>query len=311
MNALRVVFMGSPDFSIPTLQAVLDAGHEVVCVYAQPPRPAGRGHKERSCPVHLFAEERGLPVRTPGSLKDENEQHAFAGLKADLAVVVAYGLILPEAILNAPRLGCINVHASLLPRWRGAAPIQRAIQAGDAETGVCIMQMDKGLDTGPVYLCERIDIGSGTTGGHLHDQLSELGGKACADAISGLIQGTLIATPQATSGITYAAKLDVAEARIDWSLPADEIARTVRAFNPWPGTWFEHDGHRIKVLHASADLAAEGGEDRPGIILDERPSIACGRGQLILSRLQRAGRKPQDASEFLRGYDLPPGTVLA
>ncbi len=201
MSAHRIVFMGSPDFSIPTLQAIRNAGHDVVCVYAQPPRPAGRGQKERFCPVHEFAATHGMMVRTPATLKNEAEQSAFAGLNADLAVVVAYGLILPESILNAPRLGCINVHASLLPRWRGAAPIQRAIQAGDAETGVCIMQMDKGLDTGPVYLTRRVAIDPETTGGLLHDTLSGIGGAACVEVMEGLLNGalanaTLIAEPQ-------------------------------------------------------------------------------------------------------------------
>ncbi len=310
MSRLRVVFMGSPDFSIPTLQAVLDAGHEVVCVYAQPPRPAGRGQKERRCPVHEFAASRGLTVRTPETLKDEAEKAAFTGLNADLAVVVAYGLILPEEILSDPRLGCINVHASLLPRWRGAAPIQRAIQAGDTETGVCIMQMNKGLDTGAVYLRRPIAIDPETTGGVLHDVLSEIGGAACVEVIDGLSRGALVAEAQSEEGVTYASKLKSSEARIDWSRPAEEIARTVKAFDPWPGTWFDHEGERIKVLSASAELSdgAQGGE--PGKILDERPAVACGEGWLVLHRLQRAGRKAQGAEEFLRGFELPPGATL-
>ncbi len=306
MSALRVVFMGSPDFSIPTLRAILDVGHEVACVYAQPPRPAGRGHKERPCPVHAFADEQGLEVRTPASLKDAGVQAAFAGLGADIAVVVAYGLILPEEILEAPRMGCINVHASLLPRWRGAAPIQRAIQAGDEETGVCIMQMDAGLDTGPVLSRKSMNLDQAMTGGKLHDLLSQMGAKACVEVLEHLSEGEIDAVSQPDTGVTYAAKLSPDEARIDWSRPAEEIARTVRAFDPWPGTWFEHEGERIKVLEASADSAP----GTPGEILDGRPAVACGEGSLILKRLQRAGKKPQGADEFLRGYALTPGTVL-
>lgn len=306
MTKLRVIFMGSPGFSVPTLQAIQDAGHEVVCVYAQPPRPAGRGHRERPCPVHVYAESHGMAVRTPESLKDQTVQAAFAGLKADVAVVVAYGLILPKEILTSPRLGCVNVHASLLPRWRGAAPIQRAIQAGDEATGVCIMQMDAGLDTGPVLLRKQVGIEENMTGGMLHDLLSDIGGTACVEALQGLSEGKLEATPQAETGVTYAAKLSPQEARIDWSRPAREIARTVVAFDPWPGTWFEHHGERIKVLEASRDTLS----GTPGEILDGRPAIACGEGCLVLHRLQRAGKKPQAADEFLRGYALPVGAKL-
>lgn len=310
MNALRIVFMGSPDFSIPTLRALTDAGHEIICVYAQPPRPAGRGHKEKPCPVHAFAQQQGLTVRTPENFKDNADQTAFADLDSDLAVVVAYGLILPEAVLNAPRFGCINVHASLLPRWRGAAPIQRAIQAGDEKTGVCIMQMDKGLDTGPVYLSEEVDITPRTTGGMLHDTLCDVGGGACVQAIEGIVAGDLTATPQPADGVTYAEKLNPDEARIDWSRQAGEIERTVRAFDPWPGTWFEHNGERIKLLRASLGSGSVGLDSAPGTVIGDAPSVACGEGELVLERLQRAGRKPQDADEFLRGYALTPGIVL-
>jgi methionyl-tRNA formyltransferase len=310
MSRLRVVFMGSPDFSIPTLQAVLEAGHEVVCVYAQPPRPAGRGQKERRCPVHEFTVSHGQTMRTPDTLKDVAEKAAFIALNADLAVVVAYGLILPEEILSAPRLGCINVHASLLPRWRGAAPIQRAIQAGDTETGVCIMQMDTGLDTGAVYLRHLIAIDPETTGGVLHGVLSEIGGAACVEVIDGLSRGALVAEVQSEEDVTYASKLKSGEARIDWSRPAEEIARTVKAFDPWPGTWFDHEGERIKVLSASAELSAGAQGGVSGKILDERPAVACGKGRLVLHRLQRAGRKAQDAEKFLRGFNLPSGAVL-
>ena len=306
MTALDLIFMGSPDFSIPALQALLDAGHRVKCVYAQPPRPANRGHKETPCPVHAFALEKGLPVRTPKSLKDPAEQAAFAELNADAAVVVAYGLILPQAVLDAPRLGCLNIHASLLPRWRGAAPIQRAIQAGDDETGVTIMQMDAGLDTGAMLLTGKLPITDATTAGVLHDDLSALGAKLIVTALEGLQAGTLDATPQPEAGVTYAAKLDKAEGRLDWTKPAAELARTVRAFTPWPGTWFEAGKERIKVLAAEAvdgDDAAQ-----PGTVLDDRATIQCGEGALRPTRLQRPGKGAMDAGDFLRGFDLSKGT---
>ncbi len=308
MTALDLIFMGSPDFSIPALQALLDAGHRVKCVYAQPPRPANRGHKETPCPVHAFALEKGLPVRTPKSLKDPAEQAAFAELKADAAVVVAYGLILPQAVLDAPRLGCLNIHASLLPRWRGAAPIQRAIQAGDAETGVTIMQMDAGLDTGAMLLSGKLPITDATMAGALHDDLSVLGSKLIVTALEGLQAGTLQATPQPEAGVTYAAKLDKAEGRLDWTKPATDLARTVRAFIPWPGTWFDAGKERIKVLAAEAvdgDDAAQ-----PGTVLDGRATIQCGEGALRPTRLQRPGKGAMDAGDFLRGFDLPQGSRL-
>tara|TARA_R110000772_G_scaffold215694_2_gene326227 strand:- start:68445 stop:69371 length:927 start_codon:yes stop_codon:yes gene_type:complete len=306
MTALDLIFMGSPDFSIPALQALLDAGHRVNCVYAQPPRPANRGHKETPCPVHAFALKKGLQVRTPKSLKDPAEQAAFADLNADAAVVVAYGLILPQAILDAPWLGCLNIHASLLPRWRGAAPIQRAIQAGDHETGVTIMQMDAGLDTGPMLLDGRLPIAETTTAGTLHDDLAALGSKLIIKALAGLQAGTLAATPQPDAGVTYAAKLDKAEGRLDWSKPAAELARTVRAFDPWPGTWFEVGKERIKVL---AVEVVDGGDDAaPGMVLDDRATIQCGDGALRLTRMQRPGKGAMDAGDFLRGFDFPKGT---
>ncbi|MAN80021.1 MAG: methionyl-tRNA formyltransferase [Rhodospirillaceae bacterium] len=308
MTALDLIFMGSPDFSIPALQALLDAGHRVSCVYAQPPRPANRGHKETPCPVHAFALEQGLTVRTPKSLKDPADQAAFATLKADAAVVVAYGLILPQAVLDAPRLGCLNIHASLLPRWRGAAPIQRAIQAGDHETGVTIMQMDAGLDTGDMLLTGKLPITDTTTAGALHDDLSALGAKLIVTALEGLEAGTLPATPQPDAGVTYAAKLDKAEGRLDWTKPAAELARTVRAFDPWPGTWFEVGKERIKVLAAEA---VDGDDDvQPGTVLDDRATIQCGAGALRPTRLQRPGKGAMDAGDFLRGFDLPQGSRL-
>lgn len=306
MIALDLIFMGSPEFSIPALQALLDAGHRVKCVYAQPPKPAHRGQRETPCPVHAFALEKGLPVRTPKSLKDPAEQAAFAALGADAAVVVAYGLILPQAVLDAPRLGCLNIHASLLPRWRGAAPIQRAIQAGDRETGVTIMQMDAGLDTGPMLLDGRLPITDTTTAGGLHDDLSALGAKLIVMALDGLEAGTLQATPQPDAGVTYAAKLDKAEGRLDWTKPAVELARTVRAFDPWPGTWFEVGKERIKVL--AAEVADAGGGAPPGTVLDDRATIQCGDGALRLTRMQRPGKGAMDAGDFLRGFDLPKGT---
>ena len=304
--ALDLIFMGSPDFSIPALQALLDAGHRVKCVYAQPPKPANRGQRETPCPVHAFALEKGLPVRTPKSLKGADEQAAFAELKADAAVVVAYGLILPKAVLDAPRLGCLNIHASLLPRWRGAAPIQRAIQAGDAETGVTIMQMDEGLDTGAMLLTGKLPITETATAGALHDDLSALGSDLIVRALEGLLAGTLTATPQPDDGVTYAAKLGKAEGRLDWTRPAAELARTVRAFDPWPGTWFEVGGERIKVL--AAEAVESSSDAAPGTVLDDRAAIRCGQGALRPLRLQRPGKGAMEAADFLRGFDFPKGT---
>jgi len=305
---LTLVFMGSPDFSLPALKALLDAGHRIACVYAQPPKPANRGQKETPCPVHAFALAAGLPVRTPRSLKDAAEQAAFADLEADAAVVVAYGLILPKAILATPRLGCLNIHASLLPRWRGAAPIQRAIQAGDDATGVTIMQMDEGLDTGAILLTERLPITAETTAGTLHDALSDLGSKMIARALDGLAAGTLSAVPQPQEGVTYAAKLDRAEGRLDFKQPAAVLERTVRAFTPWPGTWFEVDGERIKVL--AAEALASNGDAAPGTVIDDEGAIACSQGALRPTRLQRAGKGAMDADAFFRGFSLPKGMRL-
>lgn len=308
MTALDLIFMGSPDFSTPALQALLDAGHRVTCVYAQPPRPANRGQKETPCPVHAYALEKGLPVRTPISLKGAEEQAAFAALNADAAVVVAYGLILPKPILEAPRLGCLNIHASLLPRWRGAAPIQRAIQAGDDATGVTIMQMDEGLDTGAMLLDGRLRITPATTAGVLHDDLSALGAELIVPALEGLQAGTLDAMPQPEDGVTYAAKLDKAEGRLDWGKPAAELERTVRAFTPWPGTWFEAGKERIKVL--AAKVVETSGDAAPGTVIDDRATVQCGDGALRPTRLQRPGKGAMDAADFLRGFDLSQGTRL-
>ena len=311
---LRLAFMGTPDFAVPVLTALAEAAHDIVCVYSQPPRPAGRGQKPRPAPVQTLAEARGWPLRTPRSLKDPAEQAAFAGLGLDAAVVVAYGLLLPAPILAAPRLGCLNVHASLLPRWRGAAPIQRAILAGDAETGITIMQMDEGLDTGPMLLQDRLPIGGATTAADLHDALAGLGAALILRALAGLARGDLRARPQPEDGVTYAAKLERAEGRLDWRLPAAELARRVRAFAPWPGAFTELPGgkqpDRLKVLAAEA-LAVEGpAPAAPGTLLADGLTVACGEGALRLLEVQRAGKAAMSAAAFLRGRPLPPGTRL-
>lgn len=295
---MRVVFMGTPDFSVPALEALDRAGHKVVCAYTQPPRPAGRGKKDRSSPVHRAAEARGIEVRHPASLKGAEAQEAFAALGADVAVVVAYGLILPQAVLDAPRHGCLNIHASLLPRWRGAAPIHRAIMAGDPETGVCIMRMEAGLDTGPVILRETTPIGPEDTTGDLHDRLSGMGASAVVAALGRL--GALPEMPQPEIGATYADKIDKAEARIDWSRPAVEVDRQIRALSPFPGAWCEAEGARLKLLRSH--LVEGAGE--PGQVLGGF-TIACGEGAVEITEVQREGRRPQPAGEALRGMALP------
>jgi len=305
-STLRIAFMGSPDFSVPILTALIEAGHEVACVYCQPPRPAGRGQKDRPCPVHRAAAAAGLTVRTPASLKSPEEQSAFAALDLDVAVVAAYGLILPKPVLATPRHGCINVHASLLPRWRGAAPIQRAILAGDDKTGVTIMQMDEGLDTGPVLLREEVAIEARTTGESLHDALAALGARLIVDALERLGAGTLDAVPQPETGATYAAKLDKAEAQLDFSRDAETLERQVRAFAPWPGAWFALDGERFKVLEA--ETAPD--EGRPGTVLDDRLTIACGGGALRPLVVQRQGKRPMDVDALLRGLAVAPGAMV-
>jgi len=306
MVPLRLVFMGSPDFAVPTLAALIDAGHEIVCAYAQPPRPAGRGHHERPAPVHAFARDHGIAVRTPRSLKPVEAQEAFAALDADAGVVAAYGLILPPAVVAAPRLGCFNVHASLLPRWRGAAPIQRAILAGDQETGVTIMQVDEGLDTGPMLMAEAVPIGPQTTATTLHDELAELGAGLMVQALAGVADGSLTPTPQPAEGATYAAKLERGESRIHWTLSAVDLDRAVRALNPWPGTWFDHNGERIRVLAAEPGAGA----GPAGTVIGEPLTVACGSDSLRLLWLQRPGKAPLDAEAFVRGFPLPPGTTL-
>ncbi len=308
MTRLRLAFLGTPDFARVSLEALAAAGHEIAAVYSQPPRPAGRGKKLRPSPVQACAEARGWELRTPRRLKDPEEQAAFAALELDVAVVAAYGLILPKAILEAPRLGCLNVHASLLPRWRGAAPIQRAILAGDAETGITIMQMDEGLDTGAMLLQEAIPIAPRTTASALHDALAALGGRLIVEALDGLAAGRLTARPQPEAGATYAAKLERSEGRLDWRETAEALDRRRRAFAPWPGAWFEAAGERIKVL--DSEIVEGGGEAAPGRVLDAALTIACGAGALRLVTVQRAGKQPMAAAEFLRGFPLAPGTAL-
>ncbi len=298
---MRIIFMGSPDFAVPSLDALVAAGHEIARVYTQPPRPAGRGKAEQPTAVHKRAEQLGIEVRSPTSLKGGDEQARFAALDADLAAVAAYGLILPAPILDAPKLGCINVHASLLPRWRGAAPIHRAILAGDEVTGVTIMRMEEGLDTGPMLLKRESPVDS-KTAGELTKELARLG----AEALVEWLQKPSPGVPQPEHGVTYAFKIAKAEARIDWSRSAEEIERQVRAFAPAPGAWFEASGERIKLLQAEGvDLTGE-----PGRVLDNHLTIACGRGSLRPMTVQRAGRGPMSTSDLLRGFPIPGGSVL-
>ncbi len=295
---MRCVFMGTPDFSVPVLDALVAAGHEIACVYCQPPRPAGRGKQPRPTPVQARAEALGLPVRTPVSLRGETEQARFAALRAEVAVVVAYGLILPQAILGAPAHGCLNIHASLLPRWRGAAPIHRAVMAGDAETGVCIMAMEAGLDTGPVLLREATEIGPEDTTGDLHDRLSAMGARLIVEALARL--NDLTPRPQPAQGVTYAEKIDKAEARIDWTRPAVEVDRAIRGLSPFPGAWCEIGGERARLLRSRL---AEG-SGAPGEVLSGL-TVACGDGAVKILQAQRPGKRAMAADEFLRGIDLP------
>jgi methionyl-tRNA formyltransferase len=308
---MRVVFMGTPEFAAVLLKEIASRGHEIVAVYTQPPRPAGRGMAEKKSAVHLLAESLGLPVRTPKSLKSAEAQADFAALESDVAVVAAYGLLLPQPILDAPRYGCLNLHGSLLPRWRGAAPIQRAIMAGDAETGVMVMKMEAGLDTGPVALTAKTPIDAETTAGELHDRLAELGAPLMADALDRLAKGELQFTPQSDDGACYAQKIEKAEARIDWRRPAQELHDLVRGLSPFPGAFFEADfGHgveRVKVLRTRV----EQGKGAPGAALDDHGLIACGEGALRLLRVQRAGKGEMDFEEFARGRKLMKGVNLA
>ncbi|HEY4274783.1 MAG TPA: methionyl-tRNA formyltransferase [Rhizomicrobium sp.] len=309
---LRLAFLGTPDFAVPTLAELMAQGHDIAAVYSQPPRPKGRGLSLEKGAVHTFAETAGIEVRTPLSLKGADEQAAFAALDLDAAVVVAYGLILPKAILEAPKLGCFNLHGSLLPRWRGAAPIQRAVMAGDAQTGVMVMQMDEGLDTGPVLMAERTAIGRQTSG-ELTERLARLGADLMVRALGALERGAITAQPQAAEGATYAKKISKDEARIDWSKSAAEIDCLIRGLSPWPGAWSEVKGERLKILLAEPvagvdSIAASGGGCAPGEIIGDDLTITCGSGALRLSKVQRAGSKAMAASDLLKGFALPAGT---
>ena len=295
---MRIIFMGTPDFSVPVLDALVEAGHDIAAVYCQPPRPAGRGKKDRPTPVHARAEALGLEVRHPVSLKGADAQQALADLQADIAVVVAYGLILPQVVLDAPRHGCLNIHASLLPRWRGAAPIHRAIMAGDAETGICIMQMEAGLDTGPVLLRQTTPIGAEETTAGLHDRLSVMGAALIVEALARLPE--LAPEVQPEEGVTYAHKIDKAEARVDWSAPAAEVDRKIRGLSPFPGAWCEMNGVRVKLL-ASRLIEGTGA---PGAVLDGL-TIACGDGAVAVQKAQRPGKRAMESEEFLRGMEMP------
>jgi methionyl-tRNA formyltransferase len=304
----RLAFMGTPDFSVPTLQALVTAGHDVACVYTQPPRRSGRGQSIKPSPVHSAAAELRIEVRTPASLKSPEDHAAFVDLRLDAAVVAAYGQILPSPFLAAPRLGCINLHGSLLPRWRGAAPINRAIMAGDDVFGVTIMQMDRGMDTGPMLIAEEIDFGDRPTAGDLHDAFAGRGAELIVKALSGLEDGSLEATPQLTEGVTHAPKLTKAEGRIDWTRPAIELDSHVRGLSPAPGAWFDLGRDRIKVLAVETISTLPG---TAGEVLDDVLTVACGDGALRLTRLQRAGRSAMAAAEFLRGTRVPVGTNLS
>lgn len=304
---MRLIFMGSPAFALPTLQALIEAGHEIVCVYSQPPKPAGRGKTLRPTPVHALAEARGIEVRTPASLKSDETKAAFVDIEADAAVVVAYGLILPQAVLDGTKLGCFNLHGSLLPRWRGAAPMQRAIEAGDALTGVQVMAMEAGLDTGGVYATAPTQIGPDDTTGTIHDRLANLGAALMVDALPKIAAGTLPCVPQAKEGVTYAAKIDRAETRIDWTQPAIDIDRKVRAFSPFPGAWcLLPDGARAKIVLTCV-------EDAKGPVsttLDDALLIGCGEGAIRILTLQREGKGAMSADDFLRGSALARGSVF-
>lgn len=299
--ALRIVFMGTPDFAVPTLNQLVDAGHTIVAVYTQPPRPAGRGQDVRKSPVHQAADGFGIPVFTPMNFKDAADLKAFADHNADVGIIVAYGLLLPELVLEAPRYGCLNLHGSMLPRWRGAAPIQRAIMAGDTKTGVMVMQMEKGLDTGPVAMTAEIAIGPDMTAGELHDQMMVRGAQLMAEALTELEQGNLKFVPQAEEGATYAKKIDKAEARIDWNQNAQEVHNLVRGLSPFPGAWLEIELSgkpvRIKVLRAHLGV----GKGSAGTILDDALTVACATGAVQLTSVQRQGKGVMDANSFVRG----------
>jgi methionyl-tRNA formyltransferase len=304
---LRLVFMGTPDFAVPTLSAIASSGHDIVAVYTRAPKPAGRGMELRPSPIEREARRLDLPVVTPNTLRSEDIQAAFRAHGADAAVVVAFGLILPPPILTGVPLGCFNLHASLLPRWRGAAPINRAIMAGDAVSGVMVMQMDEGLDTGPIALAEQMPVGADMTAGELHDALAPLGADLMARALADLERGSLTLTPQPEVGATYAAKIDKSETRIDWSQPWQRVHDHCRGLSPFPGAWCEIEGVRVRVLRTTRG----GGQGDPGTVLDDALTVACQDGAVRLVEVQRAGRQPMKVEEFLRGTPVPPGTCLA
>ncbi|MEM9781146.1 MAG: methionyl-tRNA formyltransferase [Pseudomonadota bacterium] len=307
---MRVVFMGTPDFAVPVLQALIAAGHAIPAVYTQPPRPAGRGRKLTRSAVHRAAEDAGIEVRTPGRFREAAVIDGFRALAPDIAVVVAYGQILPQAALDVPPLGCLNAHASLLPRWRGAAPIQRAIMAGDGETGVCVMRMEAGLDTGPVLARDRMAIGPADTAGSLHDTLSAMSARLMAATLSRLANGPVATEPQPEHGVTYAAKIEKTEAHISFDQPAAVVSAHIRGLSPFPGAWAEIAGERVKVLMVERAPHDPPAGTLAGTVLDDRLTVACREGALRLTRLQRAGRGAQDAEEMLRGFAVPAGTVL-
>jgi methionyl-tRNA formyltransferase len=303
---LRLIFMGTPDFAVPALVELAARGHEIVAVYTRAPKPAGRGMAVQPTPVEREARRLGFPVFTPKTLRDEAAQDAFHAHDADAAVVVAYGLILPKPVLEVPRLGCFNVHASRLPRWRGAAPINRTIMAGDAESGVTIMKMDEGLDTGAVAMADRVAVGLDMTAGDLHDMLARLGADLMARALAALERGSLALTPQPEEGVTYAVKIAKGETRIDWSKPWRKVHDHIRGLSPFPGAWFELGGVRVKALRSTR---GQGG-GAPGMVLDDKLTIACADGAVRLTQVQRAGKQPMSAEEFLRGTSIKPGTCL-
>ena len=304
---MRLIFMGTPNFAVPTLIELAARGHEIAAVYTRAPKPAGRGMDVQHTPVEREARRLALPVHTPKTLKDDDAQKAFRAHNADAAVVVAYGLILPKPILEAPRLGCFNVHASLLPRWRGAAPINRAIMAGDAESGVTIMKMDEGLDTGAMAMAERMPTGADMTAGELHDALSRLGADLMLQVLAAAERGSLVLTPQPQAGVTYAEKIFKSETRIDWSKSWKQVHDHIRGMSPFPGTWFEVGGTRVKVLRSTKSE----GSGVPGTALDDKLTIACGDGAVRLVQVQRAGRQPMSAEEFLRGTPVKAGMRVA
>ncbi len=301
---MRIIFMGTPEFAAPTLQALINSPHDVVAVYSQPPRPVGRGHKVQPSPVQVLAEEHKIPVQTPTSLKTQEAQNVFAAYKADLAIVVTYGLILPAAILEAPRLGCLNIHVSLLPRWRGAAPIHHALLAGDTETGITIMQMDEGLDTGPMLTQKAFPITPTTTVAELYETLSQAGAQLLLETLPPFSRGELTSTPQPESGVCYASKITKNMGKLDWNSSAQELDRKIRALNPWPGTWFDWNGKLIKVRKAKV-ISRQG---QVGVVLDQQLTVACGQDALQLLEVQAPGKNPMPVKDFLNGYNMPVGT---